>query len=358
MLVLGIESSCDETAAAVVRDGREILSSVIASQMELHSPWGGVVPEIASREHLQKIEPIVQQALLSAGVSLGEIEALAVTNGPGLVGSLLVGVCYAKSLAYALDIPFIGVNHIEGHVYSVVFENPPVQYPALALIVSGGHTNIFHIPVEGAYKVVSRTRDDAAGEAFDKVAKMLGLGYPGGPLIEELAKKGDAGKVRFPQAKISDGRPDLSFSGLKTAVARHIRENNIEPFRNGDVPTQTIKDLVAGFQAAVVTALVGTMEKLARELRPTSLIVAGGVACNMALRGAAVAAGKRLALPVYFPSKHLSTDNAAMIAAAGYAHLKNGERSDLRMTADITLRLQNLDNEDAELRKRNVRYRI
>ncbi|HSK74654.1 MAG TPA: tRNA (adenosine(37)-N6)-threonylcarbamoyltransferase complex transferase subunit TsaD, partial [Pyrinomonadaceae bacterium] len=219
MLVLGIESSCDETAAAVVRGGTEILSSVISSQIDLHRPFGGVVPELASREHLEKIEPIVQEAIKQAGVSLEEIDAIAVTQGPGLIGSLLVGVCFAKALAFGLNIPFIGVNHIEGHVYSVAFENPPVEYPALALIVSGGHTNLFFIPEEGKYKVVSRTRDDAAGEAFDKVAKMLGLSYPGGPVIEKLAKEGDAKSIKFPIAKISDGRPDFSFSGLKTAVS-------------------------------------------------------------------------------------------------------------------------------------------
>jgi N6-L-threonylcarbamoyladenine synthase len=358
MLVLGIESSCDETAAAVVRDGREIVSSVIASQIELHRPWGGVMPELASREHLEQIEPIVSEALLRAGISRSDVEAIAVTQGPGLIGSLLVGVCYAKSLAYALDIPFVGVNHIEGHVYSVAFDNPPVEYPALALIVSGGHTNIFHLPVEGAYKVVSRTRDDAAGEAFDKVAKMLGLGYPGGPVIEELAKKGDPLRVKFTQAKISDGRPDLSFSGLKTAVARYIRENGIEPHSNGDQSAQVVIDLAASFQFAVVKALVSTLEKLAAQLSPRTLIVAGGVACNLALREAADAAASRIGVPVYFPSKHLSTDNAAMIAAAGYFHLKKGERSDLRMTADISMRLQNVENEDAELRKRKVRYRL
>jgi N6-L-threonylcarbamoyladenine synthase len=200
MLVLGIESSCDETAAAVVRDGRVILSSVIASQIDMHRPWGGVVPELASREHLEKIEPIVAESLTRADVSFADIDAIAVTQGPGLIGSLLVGVCYAKSLAYALDIPFVGVNHIEGHVYSVAFENPDVEYPALALIVSGGHTNIFHIPEGGSYKVISRTRDDAAGEAFDKVSKMLGLGYPGGPVIEKLACEGDAAKFKFTRA--------------------------------------------------------------------------------------------------------------------------------------------------------------
>src|ERR1043166_8462724 len=358
MLILGIESSCDETAAAVVRDGREIVSSVIASQIDLHKPWGGVVPELASREHLEKIEPIVAEALERANMSLNDIDAIAVTQGPGLIGSLLVGVCYAKSLAYSRDVPFVGINHIEGHVYSVAFENPPVEYPALALIVSGGHTNIFHVPEEGKYQVVSRTRDDAAGEAFDKVAKMLGLGYPGGPLIEKLATEGDANKIKFTKAKISDGRPDLSFSGLKTAVARHLKEHNIAPLTNGDMPTQSIKDLAASFQKAVVDALVGTLEKLAKELRPRTLIVAGGVVCNLALKAVAESAANQLDIPVYFPSKHLSTDNAAMIAAAGYFHLKSGERSDLRMTADIGMRLQNIQNEDAELRKRKVHYRL
>lgn len=358
MLILGIESSCDETAAAVVRDGTEILSSVIASQIDMHRPWGGVVPELASREHLVKIDPIVKEAVDRAGVKLSDIDAIAVTQGPGLIGSLLVGVCYAKSLAFSLGIPFVGVNHIEGHVFSVVFENPPIEYPALALIVSGGHTNIFHIPDAGSYKVVSRTRDDAAGEAFDKVAKMLELGYPGGPIIEKLALEGDASRVRFPQAKISDGRPDLSFSGLKTAVSRYVRENNIEPMADGGEASQSIKDLSASFQAAAVKALIGTLEKLAIELRPRTLIVAGGVACNLALQSAAEMASARLGVPVYFPSKHLSTDNAAMIAAAGHYQLTRGVTATLSMTADVTMRLQNLDNEDADLKKRKVRYRL
>ena len=227
MLILGIESSCDETAAAVVRHGNEILSSVISSQIEIHRPYGGVVPELASREHLEKIVPVVDAALQRAGLEIGDIDAIAVTQGPGLVGSLLVGVCYAKALAFASGKPLVGVNHIEGHVYSVIFENPPVEYPALALIVSGGHTNIFWIKEEGVYEVVSRTRDDAAGEAFDKVAKMLGLGYPGGPIIEKIAETGDPRAIKFTRPKISDGRLDLSFSGLKTAVAKYIRENDI-----------------------------------------------------------------------------------------------------------------------------------
>lgn len=358
MLILGIESSCDETAAAVVRDGRQILSSVISSQIELHKPFGGVVPELASREHLEKIEPVVKESLKKAGIKIEDIDAIAVTQGPGLIGSLLVGVCYAKALAFALEKPFIGVNHIEGHVYSVAFENPPVEYPALALIVSGGHTNLFFVPEEGKYKVVARTRDDAAGEAFDKVAKMLNLGYPGGPIVEKLAKAGDAQKIKFPIAKISDGRPDFSFSGLKTAVARYIRENNIQTVTDGENISQEIKDLCASFQSTVVKSLTKTMEKLAIELAVKTLIVAGGVACNSALRETSEKIGEKLNLPVYFPSKHLSTDNAAMIAAAGYFHLKRGENSPLTITADVSMRLQNFEVEDAELKRKKVRYRL
>ncbi len=356
--MLGIESSCDETAAAVVRDGREILSSVISSQIELHRPWGGVVPELASREHLNKIDPIVEEAIGSAEVSLDEIDAIAVTQGPGLIGSLHVGVCYAKALAFSLGKPIIGVNHIEGHVYSVVFENPPIRFPALALIVSGGHTNIFHVPEAGRYAVVSRTRDDAAGEAFDKVAKMLGLGYPGGPAIDRIARSGDPAAIRFPKAKISDGRPDLSFSGLKTAVSRYVREHGVEPVREGEVPGRAIADLAASFQASVVSALVGTLERLAIDMRPSDLIVAGGVACNVALRDAVRSVSERLGIPAYFPSKHLSTDNAAMIAAAGHARLMRGETSGRDLSADVTMRLQNIADERGEIVPKNVRYRV
>ena len=358
MLILGIESSCDETAAAVVRDGREILSSIISSQIELHRPFGGVVPELASREHLEKVDPIVNEALTRGEVALNDIDAIAVTQGPGLIGSLLVGVCYAKALAYGLGKPLVGVNHIEGHFYSVVFENPPIEFPALALIVSGGHTNLFFVPNEGSYKLISRTRDDAAGEAFDKVAKMLGLGYPGGPAIERLAKAGVPGRVKFPIAKISDGRPDFSFSGLKTAVARYIRENDLVPGNDGGQVAHWTIDLAAGVQDSIVRSLVKTMESVALDLAPRTLIVAGGVACNEALRSAAKAIAVKLGLPVYFPSKHLSTDNAAMIAAAGAAKLKNGERAGLDLTADITMRLQNVDNEDNVLRKKRVRYKL
>src|ERR1043165_4669904 len=284
MLVLGIETSCDETAAAVIRDGREIVSSVISSQIAVHKPFGGVVPELASREHLDKIVPAVSEAFARAQVSQKEIDGIAVTVGPGLVGSLLVGVSYAKAMSYALDIPFIGVNHIEGPIYFVGFENPPIEYPAEALIVSGGHTNIFFIPEPGKYKVVARTRDDAAGEAFDKVAKLLGLGYPGGPIIERLAREGDPNAVKFALPRMGDNRPDFSFSGLKTAVTKYVRESGLQPVSNGEAPSQGIKDLAASFQSTVVRSLVTTMEKVAREYHPKVLIVAGGVACNGALR--------------------------------------------------------------------------
>lgn len=356
MLILGIESSCDETAAAVVRDGREILSSVIASQIEMHKPFGGVVPELASREHLAVIGKVVKNALEKAGVEPTDIDAVAVTQGPGLIGSLLIGVNYAKSFAYAIGKPMIGVNHIEGHVYSVNFENPPVVYPAVALIVSGGHTNLFLVPKEGEYKIVSRTRDDAAGEAFDKVAKMLGLGYPGGPVIEKLAAQGDPLKVRFTRPKISDGKPDLSFSGLKTAVARYLKENDVLP--GEEKHQKDVADLAASFQHAVVRSLVDTIREQAPKYGIKTLIVAGGVACNLALREASEKVAAELGIPAYFPSKHLSTDNAAMIAAAGHFHLMRNEASDLSMTADVTLRLQGKDNDAVGLKGKKVRYRL
>jgi len=358
MLVLGIETSCDETAAAIVRDGREIVSSVIASQVETHKRFGGVVPEIASREHLDKIVPIVEEAFTRAGMQTKDIDGIAVTIGPGLVGSLLVGVSYAKAMAFALKKPLVGVNHIEGHVYSVAFENPPVEYPALALIVSGGHSNLFFVPEPGKYKVVARTRDDAAGEAFDKVAKMLGLSYPGGPIIERLAREGNPRAVKFSVPRMGDGSHDFSFSGLKTAVTKHVRESGLRPVENGEEPSQAIKDLAASFQSIVVRSLVGTTERVAENYHPRTLIVAGGVACNGALREAAREAAARLGIPAYFPSPHLSTDNAAMIAAAGTVKLQAGERAGFDLNADVTLRLQNLENEDEALRRAGVRYKL
>lgn len=358
MLVLGIETSCDETAAAIVRDGREIVSSVISSQIEIHKRFGGVVPELASREHLDKIVPVVAEALERANVESQAIDGIAVTVGPGLVGSLLVGVSYAKAMAFALGKPMVGVNHIEGHVYSVAFDNPPVEYPALALIVSGGHSNLFFVPAPGKYKVLARTRDDAAGEAFDKVAKMMGLGYPGGPIIERLAREGNPRAVKFTLPRMGDGSPDFSFSGLKTAVTKYVRETGLQPVGNGEEPSQAIKDLAASFQSVVVRSLVGTTERVAAKYPAKTLIVAGGVACNGALREASRLAAERLGFPVYFPSPHLSTDNAAMIAAAGTVKLKAGERAGFDLNADVTLRLQNVDNKEDALRKAKVRYRL
>ncbi len=343
---------------AVVRDGHKIVSSVIASQIETHKHFGGVVPELASREHLDKIVPIVEEAFDSGKIQTNEIDGIAVTVGPGLVGSLLVGVSYAKAMAFALQKPLVGVNHIEGHVYSVAFENPPVRYPAIALIVSGGHSNLFFVPEPGKYKVLARTRDDAAGEAFDKVAKMMGLGYPGGPIIEQLAREGNPRAVKFSLPRMGDGSADFSFSGLKTAVTKHVRESGLQPVRNGEEPGQAIKDLAASFQNMVVRSLVETTERVAASYHPQTLIVAGGVACNGALREASRQAAERLGVPVYFPSPHLSTDNAAMIAAAGTVKLQAGERAGFDLNADVTLRLQNVDNDDDALRKAKVRYRL
>src|SRR5258705_5504249 len=280
MLVLGIETSCDETAAAVVRDGREIIASVLTSQIETHQRFGGIVPEIASREHLDKIVPIVNEAFERASIGARDVDGIAVTVGPGLVGSLLVGVSYAKAMAFALSKPIVGVNHIEGHIYSVAFENPPIEYPAVALIVSGGHTNVFFIPEPGKYKVVARTRDDAAGEAFDKVARMMGLGYPGGPIIERLARDGNPKAVRFAIPKMGDGLPDFSFSGLKTAVTKYVRESGLQPLERDTEPSQDIKDLAASFQRRVVQSLVGTTKRIADEYYPKTLIVAGGGGVN------------------------------------------------------------------------------
>ena len=358
MLVLGIETSCDETAAAIVHGGNEILSSIIASQIETHKRFGGVVPELASREHLDKIVPIVEEAFACARVAKADIDGIAVTVGPGLVGSLLVGVSYAKAMAFALNKPFVGVNHIEGHIYSVAFENPPVEHPALALIVSGGHTNLFWVPEPGKYKVIARTRDDAAGEAFDKVAKLLGLGYPGGPVIERLAREGNPKAVKFAVPRMGDGLPDFSFSGLKTAVTKYVGESGLQPLQPGETASQGIKDLAASFQRVVVSSLAGTMEKIAEEYRPKTLIVAGGVACNGDLRQASSEVGLRLGVPVYFPSPHLSTDNAAMIAAAGTVKLQAGERAGLDLNADVTLRLGNIDVAEDAARRRGARYRL
>ncbi|MFN0121648.1 MAG: tRNA (adenosine(37)-N6)-threonylcarbamoyltransferase complex transferase subunit TsaD [Blastocatellia bacterium] len=359
MLILGIESSCDETAAAVVADGARVCSNVIATQIETHRLYGGVVPELASREHLEKIEGVVDEALARAGVRPADIDAVAVTQGPGLIGSLLVGVNYAKGMGYALKRPVMGVNHIEGHVYSTVFECGAPQYPALALIVSGGHTNLFLLREPEKYKLVGRTRDDAAGEAFDKISKLIGLGYPGGPVIDRLARQGNKRAVVFPLAEIreEERRLDFSFSGLKTAVLRYVRENNIAPVTGPDNAPPEILDLCASFQNAIVRALVRGVRRAAVMHHPRTIILAGGVACNSELRAAIGALAAELKVPAHIPSPIYTTDNAAMIAAAAYPKLLRGEHAGLDLNADVTLRLQNVDVETPVWKKKQ-RYRL
>lgn len=347
MVVLGIETSCDETAAAIVRDGREILSNVIYSQVKTHMPYGGVVPEIAAREHLLKIRSIVDQAFRDAGLTLDDIDGIAATSGPGLIGSLLVGLTYAKALAFSKRKPLAAVNHIEGHIYSVSFEHPYVEFPALALVVSGGHTNLFWVESESDdfrnlhYKLVGKTRDDAAGEAFDKVAKLLGLGYPGGPIIDRLAQTGNRGAVSFSIAKISDRSLDFSFSGLKTAVLRMVKENE----KVKDDPQRL--DLLAGFQEAVVNMLWSTTMKAAKLLQPRSIMLSGGVAANSRLRDVFSERTAEAGLKFYYPKPILTTDNAAMIAAAGTAKLMRGETVDIDVNADPNMRLAVSDRSPA-----------
>jgi len=339
MLVLGIETSCDETAAAIVRDGMEILSNVIYSQVKTHTPYGGVVPELASREHLLKIRPIVDQAFTDAGLSIGDIDGIAATSGPGLIGSLLVGLTYAKALSFSTGKPLASVNHIEGHIYSVSFEHPDIEFPALALVVSGGHTNLFWVESESGdfrhlkYTLVGKTRDDAAGEAYDKVAKLLGLSYPGGPIIDRLAKTGDRAAYRFSIPKISDQSLDFSFSGIKTAVLRMVKENETlkeDPLR---------LNLCASFQEAVVNMLWSTTLKAAQLMRPRSIMLSGGVAANSRLREAFAERSAEEGLKFYYPKPILTTDNAAMIAAAGTAKLMRGETADIDVNADPNMRL-------------------
>lgn len=344
MLILGIESSCDETSAAVVEDGRRILSNLISSQVDVHRPYGGVVPELASRQHLAHVGPIVAGALEKASVDLDAIDAVAVTQGPGLIGSLLVGLCFGKSIAYARGIPLLAVDHLEGHIRSAYMERAeaePIPHPAVSLIVSGGHTGLYLMREEAHYELLGKTRDDAAGEAYDKVAKRLGLGYPGGPILDRLARHGDPRAIPLPVAKISDGSDDFSFSGLKTAVLRAIRERGIEPLANGEDPMERrdIVDLAAGFQKAVVKALVTTTKRVVQRLHARAILVSGGVAANSALRAEFEKLGKKLGIPVVFPSISLSTDNAAMIAAAGYLKYLRKEFAGLDLNAEVELRL-------------------
>jgi len=356
--ILAIESSCDETAAAVVQDGEQILSSVVASQMVTHGKYGGVVPELASREHLRAIVPVVREALLRSGTKLEELAAIAVTVGPGLVGSLLVGLTYAKSLSFASGVPLIGVNHIEGHIHAVIMEarrdGTPVELPALALVVSGGHTHLFEVTEGYHYRLLGKTRDDAAGEAFDQVGKLLGFGYPGGPVIDRLAPHGNPRAVKFTFAKMKGNALDFSFSGTKTAVLRWVEARDMESeiavrralLHENPAPSveqwlavtpQATLDLVASFQHSVIHELLTRAAASAETIEARSLIVSGGVACNSGLRERARAA--RLPYPVYFPTPGLSTDNAAMIAAAAFPKLAKQEFAAFDIAAQANLRL-------------------
>jgi N6-L-threonylcarbamoyladenine synthase len=343
MVILGIESSCDETAAAVVENGTTILSSVVASQMTMHAKYGGVVPELASREHLRAIVPIVRTALEQSGAP--RLDAIAVTQGPGLIGSLLVGITYAKAFAMARNIPLIAVNHIEGHIYAVASQNR-VELPALALIVSGGHTHLYEVNEQHRYRLLGKTRDDAAGEAYDKVAKLLGFGYPGGPIIDKLAPFGNPDAVRFTTPKMSGNKLDFSFSGIKTAVLRWVEAHDMTEEvatrrSSGDVNPLTIPkatlDLLASFQKTVIDELLGRAVKSAEEINARGVIISGGVACNAGLQAAAKK--RRMPWPVYFPTLGLATDNAAMIAAAAFPKLERAEFAgyDLRAQANLAL---------------------
>lgn len=353
-LILGIESSCDETAAAVVEEGCTVRSSVVASQLDAHGRFGGVVPELASREHLRNIVPVVRSAMAEAGAAWDDLAAIAVTAGPGLAGALLVGITYAKALSYARKLPLIGVNHIEGHIYAVILEAGEVELPALALVVSGGHTHLFEVREDFHYRLIGKTRDDAAGEAFDKVAKLLGFGYPGGPVIDRLAPHGNPEAVKLPLARMKGNALDFSFSGLKTAVLRWVEANGMEDeiacrrqlLEQNSRPTvedwlrvtpRRTLDLVASFQRTVIEELLGRAVRAADSVHARSLIVGGGVASNAGLRAASNRLG--LGIPIYFPSPGLSTDNAAMIAAAAFPRWRRGEVDDLALGvfANMTL---------------------
>jgi N6-L-threonylcarbamoyladenine synthase len=330
--VLGIETSCDETAVAVVRGGREILSNVIASQADLHARFGGVVPEIASRAHVEQMPLVVDKALRDAGIGIRDVEAVAATRGPGLIGALLVGYASGKAMAAALDVPFAGVHHIEGHVFASVLGDDPFDPPFIALVVSGGHTSLFAVREHGSYEILGETLDDAAGEAFDKIARFLGLGYPGGPAIDKLSRRGNAEAVSFPRALLRDGL-DFSFSGLKTAVVRHVRRAEAE----GTKPTRS--DVAASFQEAIVDVQVAKTLRAAQELDIPRIVIGGGVAANSRLRARLGSAAKEAGYELCIPDPSLCVDNGAMIAAAGYFRLRRGEATPLDASADASLPL-------------------
>lgn len=330
MLVLGIESSCDETAAAVVRDGRTVLSSVVSSQVAVHHPYGGVVPELASRKHIEAIIPVVDQALNQSGKDLPQIDAVAVTQGPGLIGALLVGFTFGKSLAYSRKIPWVGVNHLEGHINSLFLMPDTPPFPFVALLASGGHTSLYHVTAPTRSERMGQTRDDAAGEAYDKVAKMLDLGYPGGAVIDRLAAQGAPDRISFPRPYLEKTPFDFSFSGLKTAVKRFIQTHE-------DTYREMIPDIAAGFQEAVVDVLCAKLINAAQEKSCRCVAIAGGVAANRRLRERVRSEAAVKDVAVYIPSLELCGDNAAMIAAAGYHHLNAGRRETL--SADVYSRL-------------------
>jgi len=333
--ILGIESSCDETAASVVEDRTGVLSSVIASQVEIHRMYGGVVPELASRHHVEAIGPVITEALETAGMGMDDVDAVAVTYAPGLVGSLLVGLSAAKAIAWQLEIPLLAINHLEGHIRSVFIENPDIEFPALALVVSGGHTSLFLCPEEGVYRTLARTRDDAAGEAFDKIAKLLGLGYPGGPVIDQLAKGANERAIHFPSAWMKDGSLDFSFSGLKSAVRREAGRRGLShPSPVGGDVTGEVRDLVASFQKAVVDVLVKRVKKASMREGIHTVLLSGGVACNSRLRRAFEISAAESGFRLYMPSPEYTTDNAAMIAAAGFLHLERGDIASLAINAE------------------------
>lgn len=333
ILILSIESSCDETAAAVVKNGREVLSNSIYSQIDIHTLYGGVVPEIASRKHIEKINYVVKQALDEASVTLKDIDAVAVTYGPGLVGPLLIGVSFAKSLAYAAGIPLVGVHHIEGHIAANYIENPELKPPFMCLIVSGGHTHLVNVKDYSEFEILGRTMDDAAGEAFDKVARAIGLGYPGGPKIDKVSKEGDANAIAFPRAKLSTDGYDFSFSGLKSAVLNYLNGCQMK----GEEINQA--DVAASFQASVIDVLVSNAMKAVDEHHAVKFAIAGGVASNSGLREAMRKACEKRNVEFYHPSPILCTDNAAMIGCAGYYEYQKGVRSGLDLNAIPNLKL-------------------
>jgi N6-L-threonylcarbamoyladenine synthase len=322
MNILGIESSCDETAAAIVKDGKTILSSIVSSQVSVHKQYGGVVPELASRKHIEAIAPVVESAIKSAAMDIGKVDAVAVTQGPGLVGSLLVGFSFAKAFAYALGIPWIGVNHLEGHINSVFLTQDPPPFPFIALLASGGHTAIYHVTSHTSSTLMGQTRDDAAGEAFDKVSKMLGLGYPGGLVISNYADKGDPDKIFFKRTFLDKSGFDFSFSGIKTSVSRHIRNHP-------DSLTKDIPDIAAGFQESVIDVLSYKLITAAATMNCEHIAIVGGVAANKGLRTAVEKEARVKGMAVHIPPVDLCGDNAAMISAVGYHYLVQGFTSSM-----------------------------